>query len=209
MIEMTFGRRRAFSLIEVKHLIISWLVIGLAFSIAISRPFNINYLWPFLEVFMISLLTIGAGFIGHELTHKFVAQRYGCLAEFRMWPLGLILALFFALFLGVVFAAPGAVYIVPSSFGLGSFITNRENGIISLSGPLANFLFAIIFFILTFYEGLLYKIGFIGFFINFFLAAFNMIPFPPMDGYKVFIWNKVIWAIVAIPLWIIVLILMY
>lgn len=205
---MTF-RRRGFSWIEVQHLIISWLVIGLAFSIAISRPININHLWPFIGIFMISLLTIGVGFIGHELTHKFVAQRYGCLAEFRMWPLGLMLALFFALFLGVVFAAPGAVYIMPISFGLGSVITNRENGIISLSGPLANVLLAIIFFTLTFYEGLLYEIGFMGFFINLFLAAFNMIPFPPMDGYKVFVWNKVIWAIVTIPLWITAFTLMY
>jgi len=207
MVKMTFGKRGAFSWIEFQHLIIAWLVLGLAFSIAISRPFN--NLWPSLEIFMISLLTIGAGFVGHELTHKFVAQRYGCLAEFRMWPLGLLLALFFAIFFRVVFAAPGAVYIMPVSFGLGSFITNKENGIISLSGPLANVLFAIIFFSLTFYEGLLYDIGSIGFLINLFLAAFNMIPFPPMDGHKVFIWNKGVWAIVAIPLWAIVFILMY
>ncbi|MEM3530469.1 MAG: hypothetical protein QXL52_00675 [Nitrososphaerales archaeon] len=205
---MNFTRNGTFSWIEFKHLIIAWLIIGLSFSIAISRPLDFNHLPAFLEIYMISLLTIGIGFVGHELTHKFVAQRYGCLAEFRIWPLGLILALFFALFLGVVFAAPGAVYIMPSSYGLGSFITDKENGIIALSGSLANFLFAIFFFTLTFYGGILYKIGSIGFFINLFLAAFNMIPFPPIDGHKVFIWNKVIWAIVAIPLWLMVLILM-
>jgi len=184
--------------------LIAWLALGLAFSIS-----YINDLRLFMEVFMISLLTVGTGFIGHELTHKFVAQRYGCLAEFRMWPLGLIFALFFAIISEgrFIFAAPGAVYITPVSFGLGSVITNRENGIISLSGPLTNALLALIFFPLTFYSGLLYEIGLFGFFINLLLAAFNLIPIPPMDGYKVFVWNKGIWAVTFVPLIIVVILL--
>ena len=201
---MDFESRRTFSWKEIQHLLIAWLALGLAFSIS-----YINDLRLFMEVFMISLLTVGTGFIGHELTHKFVAQRYGCLAEFRMWPLGLIFALFFAVISEgrFIFAAPGAVYITPVSFGLGSVITNRENGIISLSGPLTNALLALIFFPLTFYSGLLYEIGLFGFFINLLLAAFNLIPIPPMDGYKVFVWNKGIWAVTFVPLIIVVILL--
>jgi Zn-dependent protease len=203
---MSIERRRAFSWTEVQHLLIAWLALGLAFSI-----WAIDELGLFIRIFMISLLTIGTAFIGHELTHKFVAQKYGCFAEFRMWFFGLMLALFFALVSEgrFIFAAPGAVYITPASVGLGFGITNRENGIISLSGPLTNVLLALIFFSLTFFSGLLYEIGFLGFYINIFLAAFNLIPFPPMDGYKVFTWSKVIWAVVAIPLWAMLIILMY
>jgi len=41
--------------------------------------FNIS----FIIALFISLFTLGIGFLLHELAHKFVAQRYGCFAEFR------------------------------------------------------------------------------------------------------------------------------
>ncbi|NWG09360.1 MAG: site-2 protease family protein [Nitrososphaerales archaeon] len=187
-------QRKAFSWTEFQHLLIAWLALGLAFSIS-----TIGSLGLFTMFFMISLLTIGAGFIGHELLHKFVAQRYGCYAEFRMWPMGLILALAFAVLSGgrLIFAAPGAVYITPMLYD----ITKRENGIISLSGPMANVFIALIFLSFAFYNGLLGEIGSLGFYINALLAAFNLIPLPPMDGYKVFMWNKFVWAALAVPLW--------
>ena len=31
-------------------------------------------------------------------------------------------------------------------------------------------------------------------FVNLWLAIFNMLPIPPLDGSKVLSWNKVIWA---------------
>ena len=196
---MVFERKRVFSWTEIQHLLIAWFVLGVAFSI--QGIFTLNI---FITLLIISLLTLGAGFIGHELAHKFVAQRYGCLAEFRIWPLGLIFALFFALLSGgrIIFAAPGAVYIIPISFGVSLGINRRENGIISIAGPLTNVFFALFFFFLIGLGGIVSDIGYLGYLINLWLAAFNMIPFPPMDGYKVFAWNKGIWAIIAIPLWI-------
>jgi Zn-dependent protease len=37
------------------------------------------------------------------------------------------------------------------------------------------------------------------FFINLYLAAFNMIPFGSLDGRKIFEVNRLAWAIVAVP----------
>lgn len=183
---------------ELKQLLVAWLV--LAFCFSAGALFTPAY---FPIKFSISLITLGFGFIVHELAHRYVARAYGCWAEFRLWPLGLAMALIFALISGgrIIFAAPGAVYIIPRSLGFGYGLTKRENGVISLSGPLANILAALIFLPLSNLGGILGAIGSSGFEINLWLAAFNLLPFGIMDGRKVFSWSPAVWALVAIPTW--------
>lgn len=130
----------AFKGSELQQLLIAWLVLGFCFSAnALFTPA------AFPMMFGISLITLGFGFVGHELAHRYVAQSYGCLADLRLWPLGLVMAVVFALVWGgrMIFAAPGAVYLIPRSFGFGYGITKRENGLISLSGSLANIVVAL------------------------------------------------------------------
>lgn len=128
----------------------------------------------------------------HELAHKFSAIYYGAKAEFKFWPTGLLFAIGLSLITsgGFVFAAPGAVYI------WGKNITKKENGIISLLGPLSNFVMAIIALIISFFitHKYILTIFFAIVQINLFLGIFNMIPIPPLDGFKVFRWNKIIWV---------------
>jgi Zn-dependent protease len=185
---------------EFQQLLIAWLVLGFCFSV--SGLFN-NLNFPL--IFISSLIAVGAGFIGHELAHKFVAQRYGWKAGFRLWPQGLLLALFIAVISRglFIFAAPGAVYLVPKSIGYTISQSKREFGIVSISGPLMNLVFASIFRALSLISvfSILSTISFYGLFVNLFLAAINMIPFPPLDGTKIFSWNKMIWALLAIPTW--------
>jgi Zn-dependent protease len=91
--------------------------------------------------------------------HKFVSERYGFQAAFRMWPQGLMLALVLSAFTGFVFAAPGATYI--EGYG----IKTKENGIISLAGPLTNIVIALLFAPLLFFNGgvpILFEAGFLG-----------------------------------------------
>jgi Zn-dependent protease len=185
---------------EFQQLLIAWLVLGFCFSV--SGLFNLK---NFPLIFISSLIAVGAGFIGHELAHKFIAQRYGWKAGFRLWPQGLLLALFIAVISRglFIFAAPGAVYLVPKSIGYTISQSKREFGIVSLSGPLMNLVFASIFRALSLISvfSILSTISFYGLFVNLFLAAINMIPFPPLDGTKIFSWNKLIWALLAIPTW--------
>ena len=185
-----------FSRIEVRDIIIAWLALGVAFTFTRFSLFggaNLN-VPNFALAFGISLITVGPGFVFHELSHKFVAQRYGFWAEFRMWTMGLVLAIVTSL-LGFIFAAPGATYIS------GQNISQSENGKISIAGPLVNVVIAAIFFPFI-YSGndILAYVGFLGSYINIFLAMFNLIPLGPLDGAKVFRWNKVIWLATFVPL---------
>lgn len=150
----------------------------------------------FPNVFPIALAAVGTGFILHELAHKYVAIHFGAQAEYRAWSIGLLIALITSLF-GFVFAAPGATYV----YG-GNNIGTRENGIISLAGPLTNIIIAILFFIpmMAFAHNYIGQILSGVVFINLFLALFNLLPIPPLDGSKVFNWNKIVWAIAFLPL---------
>jgi len=178
-----------FSSIELKELAISAVVIGFSFA-WIMRSRNIN----FVTLFLVMMISVGSAFILHELAHKLVAQHYGCWAEYRMWETGLILAFFLAVSpLHMIFAAPGAVYIT-SYHG----ISRRENGIISVAGPVTNLILALLFLPLRSFGGALGMLGYFGFLINSWLALFNMIPFGPLDGSKVKAWSTQVWAAIAI-----------
>jgi Zn-dependent protease len=192
------GRGRVFSAVEVRDILVAWVALGVAFTIAISsHGFDLANLGYASEAFATSLVTVGSGFVLHELSHKFTAERYGYWAEFRVWPLGLVLALVTS-FIGFIFAAPGATYIS------GVNISESENGKISLAGPLTNVAVAVAFLPLFLFGGSLgefwARLGSEGVYINVFLALFNMLPVLPLDGAKVFVWNKLRWASVFVPL---------
>lgn len=184
-----------FSKKELQDLSIAMVVISIAFAIALSGYGIMDIDWgAFPLTLLVSVLAIGSGFILHELGHKFLAIRYGAWAEFRAWAMGLMMALMFALIAGVVFAAPGAVYIQGN-------ITREQNGRISLMGPLINLAFAGVCFpvvLLTIGTGILYTIFFYIYFINAFLAVFNLLPIPPLDGSKIARWNVPIYILALI-----------
>lgn len=177
---------------EIKDLFIAWLLISVTFAILYSTNLNIININEFLSKkfiiqILISGITVGIAFLFHELAHKIVAQKYNCWAEFRADITMLIIALFMS-FLGFVFIAPGAVIIYGT-------ITKKQNGIISIAGPLTNIILALIFLPFLFLEtsGIWKNIISSGYIINSWLALFNMIPFWNFDGAKIWRWNKTVY----------------
>jgi Zn-dependent protease len=90
-----------------------------------------------------------------------------------------------------LFIAPGAVMI-------NGIVTKKRNGIISLAGPVANIILAVVFIIISLFVNtplVLMALSY-GIRINYFLAIFNMIPILNFDGKKVWAYNKLIYIMV-------------
>jgi len=139
-------------------------------------------------VFLIgALLIYGLAFILHELAHKFMAQRLGYWAEFRINQQGLMLTLL-SLISPFKIIAPGAVMI-------GNIASWNHYGLVSVAGPATNIALGILFYItrLISVNPMLNLLAMLGININASLALFNLIPFGVFDGAKIIKWNKYVW----------------
>ncbi len=192
IISRNFGRFH-FGRQELVQITISVAVLTAAFTIVLlgSSP------WYF--AFGVAATVSLTGFLLHEMGHKYMAQRFGAWAEYRMYPTGLFMALLFS-FLGFLFAAPGAVYIQGR-------ISKKQNGIISLAGPSTNIMFGTAFIILWLlfpsYGMWSAAFNWVGV-LSLILAGFNLIPLGPLDGKKVLAWSPTAWVlaivVTAVPL---------
>ena len=169
---------------ELKEMGIALLVLTISFFILISPlPFRLPSPMVALYYILISFTAVLTAFFVHEMSHKFIAIKYGYPAAFRKWNLGLIIALLSSFF-GIIFAAPGAVYIY-------GYPSRRENGIISSAGPVSNIIIGFIFLFLSFVTKHFIALLFFRYIaqLNFFLSFFNLLPIPPMDGLKILTWR--------------------
>lgn len=181
--------RLTFSDTELRDLAVAWTTLSVAFALILTpvREGQAGF-GEFVLNVGLSFVTVGVGFLLHEIAHKVVAVEHGQIAEFRADYQMLFLALMGA-FVDFLFAAPGAVYHQGR-------VTQRENGLIALAGPVTNLLLVLLFLPLVILPGVFGVIGKMGIWINLFLATFNMIPFGPLDGKSVFQWSKPVFAAV-------------
>lgn len=191
-------------------LFIAWFAISIAFSLAFSggigvwmgNSFQQITLGNYMVFLILSMVTVGVGFVLHELAHKFTAMKYGYWAEFRKDNLMLLVAVALAALVGIVFAAPGATII----FGTG--ITREQNGKISAAGPLTNLVLCVPFGVILVASGfiqqdfpfryLLTLIGVVGLQVNAMIAAFNLLPVSVLDGRKILAWNPAIFIVMIV-----------
>ncbi|EQD26297.1 peptidase M50 family, partial [mine drainage metagenome] len=92
--EINMYRVNRFNKNELVDIVAAVVVLGSAFTIALSadlgRPLNGYYtLYYLLPTGFLGAIT---AFLMHELAHRQVAIRFGGSANFKLWPMGLLLA---------------------------------------------------------------------------------------------------------------------
>ena len=199
-----------FSSGEILSIIAAWIVL----SVAITYRNLVGLLLgtSSVDVVIAGFGATATGFILHEMGHKYVAIRRGYLAHFRLWIWGLVLTISIVTLSGggLVFGAPGAVYIAPAAAqfygydsGRGTVDPEEDNLIISAAGPGINLAFAIGFLVMLFLlpSGFLLTVARYGLFLNVGLGSFNMLPISLLDGAKIFRKSIPIALGLALPLW--------
>jgi len=180
---------------EAIHMLVS--IVAISLSITFAQGGIKMDAGHFIFLMIIFGITVGSGFVLHEIAHKYFAVKYGARARFQAWPAGLVLMLTLAIvpqlfgFSLPLILAPGAVYI----YAYRGQISSKQNGIISLAGPATNIALCALFLLLFLAvpHEVLAPIFFIGAQVNIFLALFNLLPIFPLDGSKVIAWNWQIW----------------
>lgn len=168
---LTFGKQ------EINDMVLACLLISLAFAIA-----SVGLSSQLLYYVIISIITVGIGFVLHELAHKICAHYYGCSSTFHANKQMLYIAILTSFF-GFIFAAPGGVHLSGS-------VTKKQHAFIAAAGPLTNIVLGLVFLAFT-------PFGFLasyGLWINAYLAVFNMLPILGFDGKKIFTYNKPLYA---------------
>jgi Zn-dependent protease len=175
-----------FSMIEARDLVVGILLVsGVGLSMLGTRLLSSP-----VSVVIVLVLAFTASFFTHEMAHKVTAQRHGLWAEFRLTVWGALITLI-SVISPFKIISPGAVMIAGAA-------DKDTIGKTAVSGPFINLVICAGFLALTFVipEGnpFFVAVVFVAAF-NAFIAVLNLLPFGILDGWKVFQWSKLVWAL--------------
>ncbi len=171
---------------EVLDMALSLAALSLGFSLLYGKGLGLAAVLALLPVMAVILLL---AFLGHELAHRYVANRLGYFARYEASYPWLALAVVLPALTNFIFAAPGAV--VVSQYNIWGRASPRDFFYISAAGPATNIGLALLSLPLVHVVPMAWYFAKI----NAWLALFNLLPIPPLDGYKMFRVYPAYWAI--------------
>ncbi len=179
---------------------LSFLVALIAISLAVGTRY---LLYGDFIAFSIIVLAVSTAFFPHELMHRFVARKLGCYSRFVLDPLGLFLTLLSSLpFMLWKIIIPG--YVLISSHYYDPATRKYIEGVSASVGPLTNIVIGTIGFLILYTLPLQYWFNNVYYlyifvflntmvFVNVWIAFFNLLPIPPLDGSKIISWKPITW----------------
>ena len=176
-----------FSPKEVKHLAVAaLLVVGVGLSTGFYSSAFGQLEWFYTVGAFTGILVVS--FFAHEFAHKYVAQRRGLWAEFRLTLWGAALTL-------VSLLTPLFKIVSPGMVMVSGYARHGDMGKISVAGPAANLVLSAVLLGLAFLPTSYAGIFVFSALFNAWIALFNLIPVGILAGYKIFSWDKRVWGL--------------
>ncbi|MFZ8790796.1 MAG: site-2 protease family protein [Thermosphaera aggregans] len=174
--------------------------LSIGFVFASNQLYRLN-VTPFLIMFSIAVASV----ISHEVAHRQVARALNSYSRFVLHPVGLLITLASALpFVPVKFIMPGVTVVMPRAYD--HFELRRIEGVTSVAGPVVNIILATLgFLLINLYSTVLgshLSYAYYLVYVNAWIALFNLLPIPPLDGSKVLRWNPVVYLLsLGVSIW--------
>jgi hypothetical protein len=148
-----------------------------------------------LDQVLIYIFFAGFVLIVDDLTHRYMARRYGTMTEYQFWFLGTIIMFVTAFLFGSVFALPGRTIINDAQK-----LTPKQRAVVYGAGPLMSFSIFVVFLLFIPLGGAIGTLAILGASMHLLSAVYSFMPFDPMDGNKVYRWRKLVWLAAFAPL---------
>lgn len=138
----------------------------------------------------------GIATIVYDLACRIRAHRVGCRTEYQFWTLGTATMFVTAWLLGSAFAKPSRTVVS----GGDKAPTPWESVSVKLAGPVAGVIIAALSLALIPLGGIFAIFGAAGFTMNLLNSVFALVPVRPNEGVEVWAYNKVLWALLFVPM---------
>lgn len=171
--------------------VIGAIILGAAFVYAQYARID---LFPFIMMTLIA----GIVLVTHEFVHFYTAQRVGLRADFRLWGAGVIITLLSSVIFREVFGQTVLTTIRDEESS-----DRRKIALVMLSGPLVSLVLSSAFYIVSLTQGSVASFAMFGFEMSLMTAFVSFLPIASLDGERVYKWNRLIWAAVFIPLYLV------
>lgn len=192
---------------EIRDMAISIVALGLAFAVLFFGDGEPGFLaTPEVLPALVAATALAAvSFLPHVFSHRVSSRAIKAYGEYSMWKPGIVITVLSPFVGPFVFAATGGMEMFTKKgerYGHWEpHLDIEQIGLVAVLGPLMNVMMAVIF---AFLAGAFtvtvqgQNLFFLGTQMNAFLAVSTMLPFYPLDGYKILRWETPIWIFVMV-----------
>jgi parallel beta-helix repeat protein len=173
--------------------ILGTVIFGGAF--AYSKSVNLTTVF-----FCILMLISGIVTVIPRVIKYLIARRSGIPVKYQMWWGGIFILFFTAIFsmvvlgLGNVFGQP-----IRTEIAHEDQFEKKKMALTNLAGPVVCILFSFVFFFLYLSKGTFVALWQTGLQMSLLSALVMLLPLSPVEGEKIFAWNKFVWIVLFVP----------